>query len=63
MLKACWQLGFILCKLCSILQGRLCQIFGRMSRVFSKWARHRGDVGTKMGSASGLGEIPGRVLS
>ncbi|CAL8994092.1 unnamed protein product [Prunus brigantina] len=43
--------------------GRLCQNFGRMSRVFSKWARHRGDVGTKTGSALGSGEIPGRVLS
>ncbi|CAL8992828.1 unnamed protein product, partial [Prunus brigantina] len=43
--------------------GRLCQNFGRMSRVFSKLARHRGDVGTKTGSALGLGEILGRVLS
>ncbi|BBH02493.1 hypothetical protein Prudu_013073 [Prunus dulcis] len=29
----------------------------------SKWARHRGDVGTKTGSAPVYGEIPGRVLS
>ncbi|CAL2255733.1 unnamed protein product [Prunus armeniaca] len=43
--------------------GRLCQNFGRMSRVFSKWAQHRGDVGTKTGSAPVSGEIPGRVLS
>ncbi|CAL8175394.1 unnamed protein product [Prunus armeniaca] len=44
-------------------EGRLCQNFGRMSRVFSKWARHRGDVGTKTGSAPVSEEILGRVLS
>ncbi|BBH02866.1 hypothetical protein Prudu_013571 [Prunus dulcis] len=33
------------------------------SLVFSKWARHRGDVGTKTGSALVSGESPGRVLS
>ncbi|CAL8152814.1 unnamed protein product [Prunus armeniaca] len=43
--------------------GRFCQNFGRMSRVFSKWARHWGDVGTKTESAPVSGEISGRVLS
>ncbi|CAL2255738.1 unnamed protein product [Prunus armeniaca] len=43
--------------------GRFCQNFGRMSRVFSKWARHWGDVGTKTESAPISGEISGRVLS
>ncbi|CAL2268488.1 unnamed protein product [Prunus armeniaca] len=43
--------------------GETAKIFSRMSRVFSKWARHRGDVGTKTGSAPVSGEISGRVLS
>ncbi|BBH08903.1 hypothetical protein Prudu_021248 [Prunus dulcis] len=39
--------------------GGLCQNFSRESRIFSKWARHWGDVGTKTGFAQLRGKFRG----